>query len=84
MPFGLFGPANYPPDGVPIYDLPIEYLAWFAVRGWPKGNLGELLEIVYLAKADGNDCVFDGVRRAAGGRYKFRPEHRRNYNFGSG
>ena len=26
MPFGKYGPQNYPPSGVPIYDLPFEYL----------------------------------------------------------
>ena len=24
MPFGKYGPDNYPPSGVPIYDLPFE------------------------------------------------------------
>lgn len=81
MPFGLFGPEKYPPSGVPIYDLPVEYLAWFATRGWPKGRLGQLLEIVYQAKADGNDLLFDPLRKAAGGRFRFRPEHRRNIKF---
>ena len=33
MPFGMFGPKHYPPKGVPIYDLPAEYLAWFALEG---------------------------------------------------
>ena len=26
MPFGKFGPKSFPPAGVPIYDLPAEYL----------------------------------------------------------
>ena len=29
MPFGMFGKEKYPPGGVPIYDLPEEYLSWF-------------------------------------------------------
>ena len=33
MPFGKFGPKDFPPRGVPLYDLPPEYLAWFAERG---------------------------------------------------
>ncbi|MDP7496597.1 MAG: DUF3820 family protein, partial [Roseibacillus sp.] len=37
MPFGKYGPDEYPPRGVPIIDLPPEYLAWFAERGFPKG-----------------------------------------------
>ena len=43
MPFGKFGPENVPPHGLPIYDLPAEYLQYFAVKkGWPRGRLGEL------------------------------------------
>ena len=29
MPFGKYGPLHFPPRGVPLYDLPVEYLAWF-------------------------------------------------------
>ncbi len=46
MPFGKFGPKDYPPSGIPIMDLPPEYLSWFKERGFPKGRLGELLESV--------------------------------------
>ena len=53
MPFGKFGPKEYPPHGVPICDLPPEYLGWFKERGFPKGRLGELLETVYEIKSCG-------------------------------
>ncbi len=62
MPFGKFGPEQFPPDGVPLYDLPYEYLAWFARKGFPAGRLGELLRFVYLAKLDGADAMFDVFR----------------------
>ena len=65
MPFGKYGPQDYPPDGVPIVDLPYEYLAWFARAGFPRGRLGELLQFVYQAKLDGADAMFDGARAAA-------------------
>nr|WP_306301498.1 DUF3820 family protein [Verrucomicrobium spinosum] len=26
MPFGKFGPQHFPPHGIPIFDLPAEYL----------------------------------------------------------
>ncbi len=81
MPFGMFGPKNYPPKGVPIYDLPAEYLAWFALKGFPEGRLGELLRVVYQTKADGCDAVFDAIRRRAGGRYKLRPSAKRDWQF---
>jgi uncharacterized protein (DUF3820 family) len=73
MPFGKFGPAHFPPRGVPIYDLPVEYLAWFArVGSFPHGRLGELLRIVHRMKIDGADSVFDAMRRRAGGKVSLR------------
>jgi uncharacterized protein len=72
MPFGRFGPDHFPPHGVPLYDLPLEYLAWFARRGFPKGRLGELLRILHQLKTDGCDEVFDEFRRRRGGRTSLR------------
>ncbi|HUF60505.1 MAG TPA: DUF3820 family protein [Verrucomicrobiales bacterium] len=73
MPFGKFGPQAFPPQGVPIEDLPVEYLAWFKLRGFPKGRLGQLLEMVYEVKACGMDQVFNPHRRARGGRTPLQP-----------
>lgn len=81
MPFGKFGPVHFPPHGIPIYDLPAEYLSWFAHKGFPKGRLGELLRIVHQMKADGSDTAFDGMRSRNGGRSKLREEKPRGYNF---
>ncbi len=72
MPFGRFGPAKFPPHGVPLFDLPVEYLSWFAARGWPRGRLGELLRSVHQLKVDGCDEIFDKFRRARGGRTALR------------
>jgi uncharacterized protein (DUF3820 family) len=63
MPFGKFGPANFPPRGRPIDELPSEYLGWFAKKGWPRGRLGELLQIVYQMKVDGAEVAFEPMRR---------------------
>lgn len=68
MPFGRYGPRHFPPRGLPIYNLPAEYLQYFATRGWPSGRLGELLSIVYQMKADGGDAIFEALRQRAGGR----------------
>lgn len=68
MPFGMFGPSKYPPKGVLLVDLPLEYLSWFHQRGYPKGNLGELLMQVYELKAVGMDVLFDPIRKHHGGR----------------
>jgi uncharacterized protein (DUF3820 family) len=74
MPFGKFGPTQFPPRGVPLYDLPVEYLAWFARKNcFPAGRFGELLRMVHQMKVDGLDCVFDEMRRKAGGRTSLRP-----------
>ena len=83
MPFGKYGPANYPPSGVPLYDLPAEYLSWFKAKGgFPKGRLGELMEIVHALKVDGSDTVFDPIRRKAGGRTVLRPQRKKDFRFG--
>jgi hypothetical protein len=85
MPFGKHGPAHHPPQGVPIYDLPVEYLAWFAAKGgFPKGRLGVLLKMVHQMKVDGLDLVFDVLRQRRGGRTKLRPERTRDFNFETG
>lgn len=81
MAFGKFGPEDYPPRGVPIIDLPPEYLAWFKERGFPKGRLGELMEIVFEIKQSGADGVFDPLRRARGGRYPLRKKRRKSVTF---
>ncbi len=77
MPFGKFGPQQFPPHGVPIYDLPVEYLGWFAQKGgFPKGRLGHLLRVIYQMKVDGSDTAFDPMRRRAGGRTRLRIPNR--------
>ncbi len=81
MPFGKFGITAYPPSGVPIMDLPIEYLAWFAERGFPKGRLGELLAQVWEIKSVGMDVVFDPLRKANGGRFPLRAQRTKNVRF---
>jgi uncharacterized protein len=81
MPFGKFGPKDYPPAGVPLVDLPSEYLSWFKERGFPKGRLGELMAIVCEVKEVGMDAVFEPLRSANGGRYKLRPQKRKSFDF---
>lgn len=79
MPFGKFGRHELPPHGMPLMDLPPEYLAWFAERGFPKGRLGELMAEVWQIKAAGMDEVFEPFRRARGGRTSVRPQRTRNF-----
>jgi len=81
MPFGKFGIQSYPPAGVPLIDLPPEYLAWFKERGFPEGRLGELMEQVHEIKAVGMDEVFEPIRKANGGRFKLYLSHPRVRHF---
>lgn len=81
IPFGMFGPAKYPPKGVPIMDLPVEYLVWFKERGFPKGRLGVLMEQVLEIKCAGLDSIFDPFRQAAGGRTPLRPVRKKRHDF---
>lgn len=81
MPFGKYGPKNHPPNGVPIYDIPAEYLGWFANKaGFPKGRLGTLLKMVHQMKVDGSDIVFDIFRKQRG-RTPLRSERKRSFDF---
>lgn len=81
MPFGKYGPQHFPPNGIPIYDIPAEYLGWFANKaGFPKGRLGELLRMVHQMKADGSDTAFDGFRQKYG-RSNLKPAKRKSWKF---
>lgn len=46
MPYGKYA-------GRPIADLPGHYLGWFAREGFPRGELGRLLALMY--EIDHND-----------------------------
>ncbi len=81
MPFGKFGPQSCPPQGVPLYDLPVEYLLWFRQKGFPRGRLGELLAMVCQIKEDGAEAVFQPFRDRAGGRHPLRKQRRRAWTF---
>jgi uncharacterized protein len=81
MPYGKFGIKHYPPHGVPIMDLPVEYLCWFKNVGFPKGRLGELLAEVCEIKSVGMDTVFDPIRMKKGGRFRLSPQRSKVVSF---
>lgn len=83
MPYGKFGPKQRPPHGVWICDLPVEYLAWFKERGFPKDRLGELLSAVYDIKSHGMDALFEPMRQAHGSRSPLRPPRQKSFDFDS-
>ena len=51
MPFGKYAERR-------LVDLPEPYVVWFKQKGFPKGELGQLLETVYTIKANGLEYLF--------------------------
>ena len=51
MPFGKYA-------GRRLVDLPEPYVVWFKQKGFPSGQLGVLLETVYIIKANGLEYLF--------------------------
>jgi hypothetical protein len=56
MPFGRY-------QGRVLLDLPDEYLLWFRKQGFPKGELGLLLELTLEVKTEGTDSVLHPLRK---------------------
>ena len=55
MPFGKY--ANRL-----LIDLPEPYVIWFANKGFPNGELGEMLKIVHEIKINGLEYLFEPLR----------------------
>jgi uncharacterized protein len=51
MPFGRYA-------GYRLVDLPERYVIWFSQKGFPEGELGELLRTVYEIKVNGLEYLF--------------------------
>ena len=51
MPFGKYA-------GRRLIDLPETYVLWFAKKGFPKGELGTMLQSVYEIKLNGLEYLF--------------------------
>jgi len=59
IPFGRY-------SGRLLIDLPEPYVVWFARKGFPTGELGELLSIVHEVKVNGLEPLFAPLRGGAG------------------
>ncbi|MEZ4721699.1 MAG: DUF3820 family protein [Flavobacteriales bacterium] len=55
MPFGKYK------DRI-IADLPVSYLEWFARNGFPKGKLGNQLQLLHVIKTNGLNHLIDGLK----------------------
>ncbi len=55
MPFGKY--ANWR-----LVDLPETYVIWFSKQGFPKGELGDMLKIVYEIKVNGLEYLFTPLK----------------------
>jgi uncharacterized protein (DUF3820 family) len=57
MPFGKH-------QGTVLADLPGNYLNWFAREGFPKGEIGRLLNLMHEIDHNGLSEMLDPLRRA--------------------
>lgn len=55
MPFGKY-------KGRRLIDLPEPYVVWMSQKGFPGGQLGEMLRIVYEIKLNGLEYLFKPIR----------------------
>lgn len=59
MPFGKY-------QGRLIADLPGPYLAWFARKGFPPGQIGRLLALMHELDHNGLSALLQPLRQQAG------------------
>ena len=55
MPFGKYA-------GRVLIDIPEEYLLWLAKKGFPNGELGDLLALTLDIKVEGIESVVQPLR----------------------
>jgi uncharacterized protein (DUF3820 family) len=56
MPFGKY-------KGTVLCNLPVSYLEWFNVKGFPDGKLGMLLRTIYEIKLNGLEYLLDPIKK---------------------
>lgn len=58
MPFGKYA-------GRVLIDLPEEYLLWFAQKGFPNGELGELMALALVVRSEGLESLVRPLKQGA-------------------
>jgi uncharacterized protein (DUF3820 family) len=56
MPFGKY-------KGVHLIDIPEYYIIWYKNKGFPKGKLGEQLQLIYELKLNGLEDVIRKIQK---------------------
>ncbi len=55
MPFGKY-------EGRYLIDLPEHYVVWYSQKGFPKGQLGEQLQLVHELKLNGLEELVRNIK----------------------
>ena len=55
MPFGKYKERR-------LIDLPESYVVWFSQKGFPSGQLGNMLRMVYEIKVNRLEYLFEPLR----------------------
>jgi len=56
MPFGKY-------EGYYLIDLPEHYVVWYSQKGFPKGTLGDQLQLVYELKLNGLEALVRNIKK---------------------
>jgi len=56
MPFGKY-------EGYYLIDLPEHYVVWYSQKGFPKGILGDQLQLVYELKLNGLEALVRNIKK---------------------
>ena len=56
MPFGKY-------EGYDLIDLPEYYVVWYNNKGFPEGQLGEQLQLVYELKLNGLEELVRNIKK---------------------
>jgi len=46
-----------------LIDLPEYYMVWYNNKGFPKGQLGEMLQLVYEIKINGLEHLIHNIKK---------------------